>query len=80
MTREVMPYLAIVLITLLLATVATNVADAVLAERVSDGVRVWLVSATFLSVYGVVFLLKFVLLDRLFRSARAAADAEPVAR
>lgn len=78
-SREVMPYLAIVLTTLLLATIATNVADTVLAERVSDGVRIGLVSATFLAVYGFVFMLKFLLLDRLFRSPRSPSRAEPVA-
>ena len=81
LSREVIPYLAIVLTTLLLATVATNVAEAVFAERVSDGVRIALVSATFLAVYGVVFLLKFFLLDRLFAhlADRSTPYDKPVA-
>jgi putative flippase GtrA len=81
LSREVVPYLAIVLTTLLLATVATNVADAQLVERVSEAVRVGLVSATFLGVYGFVFLLKFFLLDRLFAhlADRTASTDEPVA-
>jgi hypothetical protein len=75
------PYLAIVLTTLLLATIATNVADAAFAERVSDGVRIALVSATFLAVYGLVFLLKFFLLDRLFAhlADKSTAPGTPVA-
>ena len=81
LSHEVVPYLAIVLTTLLFATIATNVADAVFAERVSDGVRIALVSATFLAVYGLVFLLKFFLLDRLFAhpADRPTAPGTPVA-
>jgi putative flippase GtrA len=63
---EVLPYAAIVLLTLLLATVATHGADAWLDDRVSESVRVVLVAAVFLAVYVVVFVLRFVLLDRLF--------------
>lgn len=81
LSREILPYLTIVLTTLVLATIATNVADAVFAERVSDGVRIALVSATFLAVYGLVFLLKFFLLDRLFAhlADRSTPLDEPMA-
>ena len=63
---EVLPYAAIVLFTLLLATLATHGADAWLRDRVSDSLRVVLVAVVFLAVYVVVFVLRFVLLDRLF--------------
>ncbi len=67
LTREVLPYVAIILGTLLLATLATSAADAILnRSRISDDVRVILVGATFLGVYGVVFLLRYLLFDRLF--------------
>jgi putative flippase GtrA len=65
--REVVPYVGIVLATLLLAVVVTSLADhALTGANVSDGVRVILVSAAFLAVYGVMFLLRFFMLDRLF--------------
>jgi putative flippase GtrA len=65
--REVLPYVAIILLTLLLATLATHGADVWLHHRdVSDSVRVVLVAGVFLAVYVAVFLLRFVLLDRLF--------------
>ncbi len=70
LTRELLPYVAIVLGTLLIAVVATSAADAALAGgQVSEGVRVGLVGGTFLAVYGGVFLLRFFLLDQLFRRA-----------
>lgn len=70
-TREVLPYVAIVLGTLLVATVATSVVHGVLeGAQVSAGVRLVLVSGTFLAVYGLMFLLRFFLLDRLFRGVQ----------
>jgi putative flippase GtrA len=64
---EVLPYTAIIVLTLVLATVATHGADVWLQGRdVSDSVRVFLVAAVFLSVYVVVFVLRYVLLERLF--------------
>jgi putative flippase GtrA len=76
LVHEVLPYVAIILGTLLLAVVATSLVDHALTEaQVSHGVRVALVGGTFLGVYGVVFLLRFFLLDRLFR--RAAAKSAP---
>lgn len=76
LTRELLPYASIVLGTLLLAVVATSIADAALTGGgASTGLRVGLVGVTFLGVYGVVFLLRFFLLDRLFRRAPAAPPA-----
>jgi putative flippase GtrA len=66
--REILPYLAIILTTLVLATLLTHVADAWLHHRgVSSSVRVTLVAGVFLGTYVVVFALRFVLLERLFR-------------
>lgn len=72
LTGEVLPYVAIVLGTVLLAALATSLVDSALAgAAVSSGLRVTLVGATFLAVYGAVFLLRFFLLDQLFRRADA---------
>jgi putative flippase GtrA len=72
LTREVLPYVAIVLATLLVATVATSAVHAALdGSQASATVRVVLVGGTFLAVYGVMFLLRYVLLDQLFRRAAA---------
>jgi len=65
--REIVPYVAIILTTLLLATVLTHVADVWLHHQgVSRSWRVTLVAAVFLGTYVVVFALRFVLLERLF--------------
>ena len=70
---ELAPYLAIILGTLLLAVLATTIADRVLSTTaVSADPRVLLVGATFLAVYGAVFVARFLLLDRLFQRLRAA--------
>jgi putative flippase GtrA len=64
---EVLPYAAIVLLTLLLATLATHATDVWLQDRdISDSLRIVVVAAVFLAVYVVVFVLRYVLLDRLF--------------
>jgi putative flippase GtrA len=69
-TRELAPYVAIVLGTLVLAAVATSAVDNALSgDRTSSIVRTALVGGTFLGVYAVVFLIRFFLLDRLFGSA-----------
>jgi putative flippase GtrA len=71
--REVLPYAVIILSTLLLATVATHLADVWLHHAgVSHSVRVMLVAATFLGTYVAVFALRFVLLERLFGRLLAA--------
>ena len=76
---ELLPYLTIIGLTLLLATIATRWADRWL-HSVDTGatVRVVLVAAVFLGVYVVMFLLRFVLLDRLF-SRLNARDCAPEA-
>jgi putative flippase GtrA len=64
---EVLPYAAIIVFTLVLATLATHATDVWLHHQgVSDSQRVVLVAAVFLAVYVVVFVLRFVLLERLF--------------
>ncbi|CAN5274006.1 hypothetical protein BH20ACT3_BH20ACT3_01360 [soil metagenome] len=82
MTREVLPYVAIVLATLLLATVATSAVHAGLdSTQVSDRTRLVLVGSTFLGVYGVMFLLRYFMLDRLFRRVPAGSppgSADPL--
>lgn len=65
--REVLPYAAIVAVTLLLAIASTRAVDEALrAAGTAAETRVLLVAATFLGVYVVVFVLRFLLLDRLF--------------
>jgi putative flippase GtrA len=79
--REVLPYVAIILTTLLLATLATHAADVWLHHQgVSHAVRTVLVAGVYLGVYVVVFALRFVLLERLFgrlhrHEHQEAADA-----
>jgi putative flippase GtrA len=76
--REVLPYAVIIVSTLLLATLATHVADVVLYHAgVSHSVRVALVAATFLGTYVAVFALRFVLLERLFTRVPAAESGSP---
>jgi putative flippase GtrA len=82
LTREVLPYLGIILVTLLIAVLATStVDDMVSAGPVGARMRVLAVGGTYLGVYGVMFLLRFFLLDSLFRRAgihARASAAEPV--
>ena len=69
---EVAPYVAIVVLTLLLATGATGAADAVLrGADVPAPLRTLLLAGVFLGVYVVVFVLRFLLLDRLFTRLEA---------
>jgi putative flippase GtrA len=73
---EVLPYVTIVLLTLLLATAVTRVVDAGLEHRgLSSPERVTLVAAAFFGVYVVMFFLRFLLLDRLFARLSRAEDA-----
>lgn len=66
--QEVLPYAAIIVLTLVLATVLTHVADVSLQHQgVAHSTRVALVAAVFLGTYVVVFALRFILLERLFR-------------
>jgi putative flippase GtrA len=64
---EVLPYVAIIVATLVLATVLTHATDVWLHHQgASASLRVTIVAAVFLGTYVVVFALRFVLLDRLF--------------
>jgi putative flippase GtrA len=64
---EVLPYVTIVLMTLLLATGTTHLLDAWLHHLgTRASLRVALVAIAYLGVYVVMFALRFVLLDRLF--------------
>jgi putative flippase GtrA len=79
--REVLPYVAIILVTLLLATLLTAAVDHWARDSATgSAARVVLVAATFLGVYVVMFVLRFLLLDRLFsrleRPARSESERE----
>jgi putative flippase GtrA len=82
LTGEVLPYALVVLVTLGLAITATAAADAALSGA-HGWVRTVLVGGTFLLVYVVMFLLRFVLFDRLFAGDHPARphdqpDARPL--
>jgi len=75
--REVLPYAAIVLATVALAALATKAVDHWLRDASSSSAtRVLLVGGTFLGVYVVMFVLRYLLLDRLFGRL---ADTDPPA-
>ena len=68
MLREVLPYVAIILATLLLAALVTKGVDAWLRDaEVSGTARTVAVAVAFLGVYVAMFAVRYVLLDRLFR-------------
>lgn len=70
MRREVIPYIAIIVGTLILAVVVTDATSAAISGIVSSRAwRTFVVGAAFLGVYLVVFALRFLLLDRMFVSA-----------
>jgi putative flippase GtrA len=74
--RELLPYAAIVLGTLLLAIVATAAMERVLeSTSVSDAARTLLVTGTYFSVYAVMFVFRFLLFDRLFAGYRGGEKA-----
>ncbi|MGI8522995.1 MAG: GtrA family protein [Nocardioides sp.] len=74
--RELLPYLVIIGVTLALATGVTHGLDALLRSAgTSASLRVTLVAVAFFGVYVVMFVLRFLLLDRLF--ARLAAQEDP---
>jgi putative flippase GtrA len=77
LSRELLPYTAIILGTLGLAIVATAAGDAALDRTsVSDAVQTLLVTAIYFMVYVVMFVFRFVLFDRLFAPpSDRAADA-----
>jgi putative flippase GtrA len=65
---ELLPYLAIVLSTLLVAILATHGVDRLLAGA-SPSVRTTAVAVTFLGVYVLMFLVRYVLFSRLYRTS-----------
>jgi putative flippase GtrA len=81
LVAEVLPYVVVVLATLVLAVVTTRtVSDRLNAAHVGHTQQEVAVAAAFLGVYVVVFLLRFWLLDRLFarlqhRDQPSAQDA-----
>jgi putative flippase GtrA len=82
---EVLPYLTVVLATLLLAVATTHaVAARLTAAGAGDSEREVAVAAAFFGVYVVAFLLRFLLLDRLFarlnRREAAVVGLPPNAR
>jgi putative flippase GtrA len=73
---EVLPYAAIILATLLLAALVTKGVDAWLRDAdVSGTTRTVAVAVAFAAVYVVMFAVRYLLLDRLFRPpGRAIGD------
>jgi putative flippase GtrA len=68
LTREVLPYVVIILVTLVTAALVTRGVDRWLRDAGTSGTtRTLLVAAAFLGVYVVMFALRYLLLDRLFR-------------
>ena len=68
LTREVLPYVAIILATLVLAAVVTRAVDTWLRDAGASGsTRTLVVAVAFLGVYVAMFALRYLLLDRLFR-------------
>ncbi|CAA9435621.1 MAG: hypothetical protein AVDCRST_MAG35-2888 [uncultured Quadrisphaera sp.] len=75
--REVLPYVAIILATVALAVGATSAVHAATAGAVTGAWRVVLVNGTFLAVYALVFVLRYALLDRLFRGLEGPPGPAP---
>ena len=64
---EVLPYVAIIVVTLVLATITTHAVDQWLQHQgTAAPLRVVIVATVFLGVYVVVFAVRFLLLERLF--------------
>ncbi len=69
--RELLPYLVIIVSTALVATAITNAADVLVRSRVASHLgQTVLVSLAFLATYGVMFVIKFFLFDRLIFAGR----------
>ncbi len=70
--RELLPYLAIILVTLVVAALVTKGVDSWLRDAdVSGTARTVAVAAAFLGVYVIMFAVRYLLLDRLFRDRGA---------
>lgn len=79
--RETLPYAVIVIVTALAAIGITTLADSwVQAHVASHTWRTILVGAAFLGTYGFMFILKFVLFDRLIFANRAAHTPGPTSQ
>jgi len=71
--RELLPYIAIIVGGGLAATALTTLTDHVLAPLLTDrGARTITLDVAYLSSYAILFVLKFALLDRVFRTRRTA--------
>jgi putative flippase GtrA len=71
--RELLPYIAIIVGGGLAATALTTLTDHVLAPLVTDrGARTITLDIAYLSSYAILFVLKFALLDRVFRNRKTA--------
>ena len=72
-SRELLPYVVIVIVTALIAILVTTAADRWVREHVTaHALQVTLVAIAFLATYGTMFVLKFVLFDRFIFVDRAA--------
>ena len=72
--RELLPYVAIVVVTAGTAAVVTTVTDALVRDWVESHTwQVLLVGAAYLGTYGVMFLLKFLLFDKYVFTTRPDA-------
>ncbi|HYS34578.1 MAG TPA: GtrA family protein, partial [Pseudonocardiaceae bacterium] len=73
LVRELLPYIAIVVGGGLAATALTTLTDHVLAPLITDrGARTITLDIAYLSSYAILFVLKFALLDRVFRRGKTA--------
>jgi putative flippase GtrA len=76
--RELVPYVLIVVVTALVAIAVTTAADAWVRVAVADrGWQVVLVGTAYLTTYGFMFVLKFVLFDRLVFTATRSRTQVP---
>jgi putative flippase GtrA len=74
-TRELVPYIAIILGTLAVAILATSAGAAVLrGTSVSDAGQTVLVAGIYFMVYAVMFVFRFLLFDRLFAPRQAPPE------
>jgi putative flippase GtrA len=71
-TRELLPYVVIVIVTAVTAILVTTAADRWVRDHVAaHALQVTLVATAFLATYGTMFVLKFVLFDRFIFADRA---------
>lgn len=79
--REVLPYAAIAVVTVGIASLTTHAAGVLVPRMVSTHwLQVGVVGAVFLATYGVLFAARFMLLDRLFGLARSRHQVETTTR